>query len=319
MSEAQTPPTNTPPAAPPPAATPSAAGAKPEAGEKAPRISLKGAPSPTETAKSTPPAADPAAQTTAGEGTKEKTAPKPKIAPKVADLAAREAAIKKSEADIAARAKAVEERESVFSKDSALKSPLKVLEKMGLSFQEFADAIISEGKPAEKDAATEALERVNSLADEIAEDKRKAQEKQDAEQQGYIDKAITDAQARIKSYVHDNPDSCEMIIALEAEHLPWEIIQEDFNRSFAKDPEKAAPMSHQRACEIAENFLVHRTKKALGAKKMKALFGPKEKDKTPETLSADMSTAGNGSGVQERVLSKQERFDRAKALLKFDA
>lgn len=270
------------------------------------------APAPTEGTPQTPPEG---AAPQPGEGGEPKQEEK---------FASKFAALSRKEKALLEREKSIKEQSSKFEKfgsllETAKENPLALLEEAGLTFDDLANYVLSQGK--EKDPASEVMKRLEALESQRAEDQKRAEQKELDRQKAYVEKAITEYRKDLDGYIAANPDDYELILANNAQDDVWEVVEEYFY-------ETGEILAPEQAAKQVEDYLVAEAEKLLKSKKLASRFSPKEA--TPDAQKANSNGQGNSPKITltnsqtlpagekpSGPLSKEERMKRALEKLQF--
>lgn len=226
------------------------------------------------------------------------------------------ATLKEKEAALAERERIIAEREQKSAIESIkpedLKNtPSKVLEKLGMSFEELAQAVIKEGQaPGLEDIVVEMGKKIDNL-EKTQEEKDKAEEeKVEKERQNYIDRAVENYKVELGKHIESQPETYELIIANEAQGLVFDTVEAYYLKN-----QKICSMED--ACKATENFLLERAKKLLGLKKLAVKV--EEKKPVSQTLTnGDSSFSKPTTSAIPAHLPKEQRLKMAADLLKFN-
>lgn len=231
------------------------------------------------------------------------------LAPRVKNLVERENHIKTREVEVDRKLAEAEAKEQAITelKDQ----PLKLLEKLGISFQQLADAVLEDSQTPDpqKAALRELNKKVDSLTKTLS-DKEAAEKKakEDAEIQA-VEGKIAKYRGHLNQFLDEKKDTYELIHLAEAKDMVFEVIEEYF-------AQYGKLLEMNEAAQKVEAFLEHRISAGMKAKK----FAPKEAvvgPKAPQTLS-DGSTNGTASRANTGGSSDRERLARAAAMLQFE-
>lgn len=244
------------------------------------------------------------------------TPKKDKLAPRVEELRAREQSLASKESAITAKESEIAAREAALTdfKDN----PLKLLETLGMTFQDMADAVI------ESKQTPEPLKReLKALKDELDGVKKQLSTKEEDEKKAKDEQAERAADEKIERFkvhlgkiIEEKKDTYELVYAMEGQEFVFDIIQEYFHTHGAFLPP-------EEALAAAESFY---EKKALAASKTKKFSTPKTEPKVeektpniPKTLTNDLTNGSAPPANNGGKLSEQQRFANAVKLIKFDS
>lgn len=248
----------------------------------------------------------------APEGTAEvPPAKKEKKAPVLAKVKAREAAVETKAKELESRENKIKEFEAGFNKDAFKKSPTKFLAKYGLTFEDVAEAVLNEGDPeTPKTDAQIALEKIQAVEKQLKEEREGKDEEDNKNKQAYIDRVFADYKKRIVAHIDENEDKYELVKLNEKQDLVFEI-QEAYHAKHG------TVLDLDKACEIAENYLLKGIQKVIGAKKLQQFIAPPKESNGAKTLSSNLAAASSSSASPGVTLSKDERLRRAAEKLQF--
>lgn len=143
-------------------------------------------------------------------------------------------------------------------KANAKTDPLSVLEKLGLSYDEITDYVIS-GKHT-KDSSVRALE------EKLANMEKEAKEREEKAKKDLETAQLQQFQEQIKNECLKNPDDFELVNVWGAHNLVYNVIQAHYDKT-----EEILPV--QEAAKKVEAYLEEESKKYQGSKKLRKLFG----------------------------------------------
>lgn len=265
---------------------------------------------------------------------------KEKISPKLVKLAAREAKAAEREAEAdrklqEAEQKLTEAQQSRQLIDKIKTQPSKFFEEVGMTFNELANALLSETPGEEKKTPSE-LEIVKQNLAEIqnklkAEEDAKTQAKW-ALQDKELDAAIDGVKTKVNEYINENPDKYDLIIATDNSDLVHETMIYAFNESL-RETGAGQIMPFKEACDVVEAYLTkeqeeqEEKRKALliKSKKLQNFNGvktepkvslPKPKTSFGKTLSSKMTTQSPAVTSNQLDMSKLSHSERIKVLSK---
>lgn len=158
-------------------------------------------------------------------------------------------------------------------KASAKSDPLTALEKLGLTYDELTDYVIS-GKHTKDPAIRTLEEKIAKMDAERVEREKKVQEELKEAQ-------LNQFKSEIKEECLKASDELELVNIYQAHNLVYNVIQEYYDKT-----EKVMPI--QEAAKKVEAYLEEESKKYQGSKKLRRLFGVVEtEDKQKEFVAAD--------------------------------
>lgn len=238
----------------------------------------------------------------------------------LATIKEREAAAAEKEALIAEREQKLQEKEQNAAKENGLTAedlklrPLEFLKKFGMTFEEFAKAVINEGQPPSADDRVAKVEEKLSKIEQDKLDKEKADaEAKIKSEQDYIDKTTNNYKVMLKAEIEAKPDDYELIIANGAHDLVFEVVENYWHKH-----QKILDL-HE-ACKATEDFLLEKARRIMSLKKLAV---KKEEDK--KSQSSGMKTLTNGVGSHSipstgipAGLTREERLKMATQKLRYN-
>lgn len=231
------------------------------------------------------------------------------LAPRVKELVARETALAAREAEIEKKlAEATAKEQSLADfKDQ----PLKVLEYLGVTFQQLADAVLEDSKTPDpmKIALREMNKEITGLKKTLSDKEKAEKEAQERAEMIATEQKINSYKGRLNEFLDANKDKYEIIHLAEAKDMVFEVIEE----YFAQHGKLLTP---DEAAQKTEEYLERRVSNAMKAKK----FTPKEPApaaKPPQTLSEGL-TNGTAPRVNTGGSTEKDRLARAVSLIRFD-
>jgi hypothetical protein len=229
------------------------------------------------------------------------------------------ATVKEREEKVAERERLLAEKEQNATKEVVVTTedmklrPSEFLKKHGMTFEEFAKAVINEGnEPSADDRVAKVEEKLSKIEqDKLDKEKADAEAKEKGEQD-YINKVTSDYKAALKVEIAAKPDDYELIIANDAHDLVYEVVE-----AFWFKNQKILDL-HE-ACTQVENYLLEKAKKIMSVKKLAA----KEEGKKPEASGIRTLTNGVGSHSVPSAgipagLSREERLKLASEKLRYN-
>jgi hypothetical protein len=237
-----------------------------------------------------------------------------RVSAKLAELRAREAAAEARAQEAEAK---LAEAQALSSKLEALKkTPSKVLQELGISFNDLAEAMLSEGEPEEGPSE---LDELKATVEELKAKEREKEEllrrHEDERQKAQLDAAIGGIKTLIDSHIDANPDNYDLIRVTESKDLVYEIMLESYKQT-------GTVIHFTEACDAAENFLTERAKKLATSKKVQEFVAPSKPAKTSfgKTLTSQVTqmAAAASSGKDPAKMTHEERLQHAARVLRFN-
>lgn len=183
-------------------------------------------------------------------------------------------------------------------KEGAKSDPLSVLEKLGLSYDEITDFVIS-GK-GQKDPSVRALE------DKLANLEKERKEERERAEKDLKDAQLNQFKAQIKEECLKDTEGCELINIWGAHNLVYNVIQAHYDST-----EEVLPVSE--AAKKVEAYLEEESKKYSGSKKLRKLFGApdlqaneKQTDEPEKVLSTEAQTKTLSNNASSSTTSTEE-------------
>lgn len=224
------------------------------------------------------------------EPAKEEPKPDSQVSPRLAFLAKEEKRLQEE------RKKFSEERnnpefkeflEFKKMKENKKDDPLGVLEKLGMTYDELTDYVIS-GKHT-KDPSVRALE------EKLAKLENEAKEKESKAKKDLEEAQLNQFKSQIKEECLKNADEFELVNVWGAHNLVYNVIQEHYDKT-----QEILPTNE--AAKKVEAYLEEESKKYSSSKKLKRLFGvPDQAAKAEDDKQADsparMSTTLSNSAT----------------------
>lgn len=240
-------------------------------------------------------------------------------------LSVRFAALAKKEKLLLEKERQLKELENKFkpyelTRENVKKSPKSALESLGMTYEEFTQALLNEidGKPT---ITTE--DKVEELYKKLAEKERLEKEREEQARKQQEEQAISQFKSNIKEHVKADTDKFEMINLYEAFDEVYDTIEAYFE-------ETGEMLDVDRAAQEVENQLFEEAQKIKKAKKLGFTDKPQETAVTkaqPEaspTLGATLTNKLTPTSVPAespqpggRLLSHEESIARAAAMLRF--
>jgi hypothetical protein len=235
------------------------------------------------------------------------------FAARFAALARKEKDIAKRDAEIKAKAESLKGRTVEDLRQLAKKEPLKILEEVGLTFDEVAQHILDSGVGTPEKKLSDLELKIKALEDK---------EKQMAEQEARMreEQAITQFKNGIKEVLVKNTDKYELIQGSQSEGLVYEVIEKYFQDS-------GEVLDVEAACDEVEKYLESQVERWSAFKKVQTRFAPKPaeqvkeavkpepKKETTSTLTNDEASASREVRVAPK--NREDEFEEAMKLLRF--
>lgn len=254
-------------------------------------------------------------------------------APKAEDnFAARFAHLTKKEREIVKREGSIKDQVAKITefeqiKANARKNPLAYLQAGGIDYDYLTNHILSDGKPRPEDQITELAGTVKTLEEKIEADKKAAAEAKIAEEDAHIKRALGLYQSETESFIDQNPDKYELILAKGQKAEVFSLIEQYFYE-FGK------VLTPEQAADKIENALLEEAKQLLALKKVAPLVQPQAAGTQPASAAVRVSpsdvhvssapsptitnaTMPSSSAPAGPPLSQEERKKRAAALLRY--
>ena len=261
----------------------------------------------------------------APEAPEEPTEPeRPDFSRQFAALARKERALRQKEQEMANLAKQREQLEGTSARLADLQklakeNPAKLLNELGINYDELTQQVINEGNPTEEQQLRLENERLNNRLEKL--EKIYDEQRQQAEQ-AQIKAARTQLVDNIKNFVDDS-STFELVQHHKAYDLVAEVMQEHYNST-------KQVLEYGDAAKLVEDHFMAEAERYLGSKKLQERFReldkPREESETPEaaeqavkrvkTLSNESvakKTETSGSTLE----SKEKSLRRAAAMIKW--
>lgn len=232
------------------------------------------------------------------------------LARKEQGIVAKQQDVKSREEALAAREKAIADRETAF--ESEWKSdPTKAAEKRGLTYAEWTQRVLNDGKPS-------ADSQVGEVRDEIAKLRKEREDEREAAKASAIEaekaasaKVLEDFKSGVKAFIADKADTFEFINLHSAQNLVIATIEEHFANT-------NEILSTDKACELVEKFLEEQVMKSTETKKFKAKATPQPEVATkqsPNAGSQSKTLTNNMTASTPGFLPAKNEADRIKRAL----
>lgn len=248
-----------------------------------------------------------------------------KFAQKFAALSRKEKAIREREKALEKRIKELEAKQPEVettiksAKEEAeqlkrrMKSePLKVMEEMGLSFQQLADMVLNDGKPTPEMIMSEKEKAIQARIDAL---EAQLKQKAEMEEQQKLDAAIEGFKSQIKSEIENNP-TFELIRTEGAYDIVYDVIA-------AHHEATGEILETTKAAEAVESHLLEEAKKYLGLNKIKEMLQPPPQqppakaEVKPASKTLTNASAAKATPSASRKLSQEESMLEAAKLIKW--
>lgn len=274
-----------------------------------------------------PPVVAPAAEPNAP------TTPAPVADPKadISKVSGRFAALSRKERAIVQRQQEVQAKEADLAKrEAALKAfddqwkadPTKAAESRGLTYAEWTQRVLNDGKPSPESEVAGVREDVARLRKEREDEKEAAHQAAIAAEKASYEKVMADFHSGVKSFVKANSEEYELVnLHQGADDLVIATIEEHFERT-------KEILDTKKACEMVEKYLEDQVIKSTETKKFKAKAtpqpeaDPKQSPTKPtaasqqKTLSNNMTASAPGflpaKNEKERIARAMAALERAK-------
>lgn len=298
-------------------------------------------------APASPPTAAGASKPSAQAGSTPAPAADDKVSPKLQLIMqreraalARENAAKAKEAEIEGKLKSFGDREAKLTEFENLKktNPLKALELLGLSFDEFTRIALADGKVPPEVQVANLEKKITSIEEQREADARKAAEDQKAAEQRQYDAQITGFKTEIGKHIKDQSERYEFLhfeypSEEDRNELVFGLVDEHFERTRkaaaekleaeGKDPSEAVGeiLTIAQAADKAEQHYEQKYDKARSLKKLQALLAPRPApaaaklpiptSQKPKTLTNQMSATPAASAPRTRPVTDEDRIQKA--------
>lgn len=244
------------------------------------------------------------------------------LASKFAALSKKEKQLREREKTLAAkfeqeRAKLVAESEgklkNMVSLEDLRNDPLGAIDKAGLTFEQFAQIVLNDGKPTQEMLLSQTEQKMLKKLEEL-ENKLKAkdEESQKSKEQAARESLLGDIRKQI-----DTNDKYEFIRAEGAYDTIIETMEEYYNQTLESDGEGKI-LSIDEAADAVEAYLEQEAEKFLKLNKVQSKFQGKQepvKTKTAPTLSNAVTSPAPKTST--RFMSDDESKAEAARLLKW--
>lgn len=224
----------------------------------------------------------------------------PSISSKFGALAKKEKAILKLKQDLSLREKDVQDKYSKYQefetkKTQAKSNPslaLKMLEEMGLSYEDLTNAVLNDGKPTPEMQVKSVKDELEEFKKQLQKDKEEEERTQKERQEQEYSKAIEEFKTKINSFV-ENKDEYELINAYGQQELIYSTVEQHFD-------ETKNVLSIKEASDLVEKYLEGEVDKALKLKKMQSKLAPKQPEEPKSKEPSFMK-----SGLEPKSLSNE--------------
>lgn len=259
---------------------------------------------------------------------------------RIAELRSKdELTLKEARAQIESERKEIEEFRAL-KKDN----PLKVLEKLGITYQQLTDIVLNEGKPTPEQLLQNTKEEFESKFSALKreqEEKEKAADARRAAEEEKAKKALDDEQKEIEAkrvealdnfkseideYVSEKSEEYELTHLNGASHLIFDTIEKYFEETASKDPNGVGKvLTIKEAADAVEHYLEMQVEKNLATKKLKAKASPQptkedpsvkpQANATPSTKTLNNDLASSATVPASAARTEEERMRRAIAAM----
>lgn len=227
------------------------------------------------------------------------------IAPRFALLAKEEKRLQEERKRISEERKNPEYQEFLEFKKikaSAKNDPLSVMEKLGLTYDELTDYVIS-GKHT-KDPSVKALE------DKLAKMEAEAKEREAKAKKDYEEAELNHFRETIKNECLKNTEDFELVNLHDAHGLVYNVIQKHYDNT-------GKVLSINEAAKKVEDYLETETQKFQGSKKLQKLFGVSAKAAEADTstkadtfsMHSMTQTLSNNASASNTSTDEHDDFD----------
>lgn len=237
------------------------------------------------------------------------------------NLTARFTALSKKEKMIVDREKAIKAREESIkqydlTRESVMKSPTQALASLGMTFEEFAKAMIAEGEGQPLQPTVD--DKVKALEERLKAKEDAEKTALAAEEQRKIDESISSYKANLKKHLDGQGEKYELIQSQDAHETVFDVIESYFH-------ETGQMLDADKAAEQVENYLFEEGQKILKAKKFAPKEPTKEKEQFPKVTTVNpvsptltnKSTAPAITPPAPTHMSAEESLKRAASLLRW--
>lgn len=237
----------------------------------------------------------------------------PKVSKKILELQGREASLTKKEGEIQQRENDIKAREAKLSKDN----PLGVLQALGLSFTDLADAVIADSKIPEsvKKQMKDQADALDAVKKTLSDEEQRKKDAEDKAKEAHYETTVKTFKANLNGFLETNKATYELIDVNGAQDLVYDTMVQYYE-------EHGSLPAAKDAAEQVEKFLEDRYRRMAAATKFKPKepeSAPAKEPKSPSTLTNSMS-AGSPSRTDKTVpMSRTERLAKAASKIKWDS
>ena len=236
------------------------------------------------------------------------------VSSQAAELAQREAQLAKSQQELELKLQEVQSMQQQH--DAAKEDPIKLLESLGVSYEDLTNKYIETlGEPQKTDAEL-ALEKIDQLENQLnsaqEQQKQRDEQVQAEEQRQKYDSALV----QIANFVGENNEKYELVNKMQASDLVLNVIGEHYNST-------GEILDMATACQAVEEHYEEEAQRYLASEKLLNKMGLKKietqqgnQDTRPKTLTNNIGTTAPRYN-DDRPLSRQESLEKAASLLKW--
>lgn len=267
-------------------------------------------------AKPADPAAIPNQVSTPAPSAAPKDADADKVSSRFAALSRKERAIVQKQQEVQAKEAALAEREAkvrAFEEEWA-KDPTKAAESRGLTYAEWTQRVLNDGKPSPDAEVASVRKDIEALRKEREDERKAADAKKLADEQKRNEAVVAEFHAGVNKFIKDNAETYEFINLHEAQNLVISTIEEHFAST-------KEILDTKKACELVEKFLEEQVIKSTETKKFKAKAAPQpegDPKQTPKPAPQQKTLTNNMTASAPGFLpakTEKERISRALAAL----
>jgi hypothetical protein len=246
-----------------------------------------------------------------------------RLASKFAALSKREKQLREREKLLNAKLEAEKQKwesetseklKSTVSVEELRNDPLSAIEKAGLTFEQFAQIILNDGKPTTEMMLSQAEKKMLSKIEDL---ERKLQEKDQMGEKQREEAAKQNMLSDIQTLV-ESDNKYEFIKANEAFDLVIDTMERHYNKTMEEEGEGRI-LSIQEAADAVEAYFEQEAEKLLKLQKVQSKFKPaqaKPQSKTAPTLSNAVSSPA--APKMTKFMSDDESKAEAAKLLKWN-
>jgi hypothetical protein len=235
---------------------------------------------------------------------------------RVLELQARESSIAKRESQLQAKEAEISARESKLSKDN----PLGVLEALGITFSDLADAVIADSKVPDsvKKEMKRQREEMDGVKKKLEAEEKAKKDLEIKQQDEYYKTTVETFKGNLRGFLEKERDTYELIDLNGAQDLVFDTMVQ-YYEEYGELPDKKV------AAEQVEKFLEDRYRQMEKAKKFKPAPPPppapeeEKKSKTKLTLTNSMTSGAPSKADSSVHMSRAERLAKAASKIRWDS